>query len=192
DGGQVGAVPGGQDVATCFTDLLVARELQDDLVDAEVIRALAQEGQDFFLAAGQGRNALVHVAKKLSGECPAIRLGVHLVSSRPYSSAAPRFTVRCLLNPGLSVFRRSVRWIQFSRRAAHRRSGCVRPAAVRSDRSRFPSPGGTTWLCAPCGPASVVAPTRWWFAAACRRASTPECGLLSRRATARGRSSTAT
>jgi len=63
---------GSEDVAAAVADLLVAGKLQDDLVDAEVVRALAQEGQDLVVAAGQGSDALVHVAKELPGECPAI------------------------------------------------------------------------------------------------------------------------
>ncbi len=49
-----------------------------------------------------------------------------------------------------------------------------------------------TWWSARCGPASAAAPRRWCSAAACRRASTPRCARRSRRATSRGRSSTAT
>ena len=62
----------GQDVAAAVSNLLVACDLQDNLVDAELVRALAQEGQNLVAAAAEGGNALIYVAKKLPGECPAI------------------------------------------------------------------------------------------------------------------------
>jgi hypothetical protein len=62
----------GEDVAAAVSDLLVARELEDDLVDAKLVRALAQEGQNLVAAAAERGDALVYVAKKLPGECPAI------------------------------------------------------------------------------------------------------------------------
>ena len=72
------------------------------------------------------------------------------------------------------------------------RSGCPSRVAARSGRSRCPSRARTRCWSAPCAPASAGAPRRWCSGAACRRASTPRCGRRSRRATSRGRSSTAT
>ena len=78
-------------------------------------------------------------------------------------------------------------------RTKRARSGCARPAAARSGRSRCPSRGADDVRRAHrCAPASAAAPRRWSSAAACRRTSTPRCGRRSRRATSRGRSSTAT
>ena len=48
---------GGEDVAPAVPNLLVARELHDDLVDAEVVRALAEEGEDLVSTSAECRDA---------------------------------------------------------------------------------------------------------------------------------------
>lgn len=71
------SMPGRKDVAPFVADLPVARDFHHDLLDAEIVDALAEERQDLVVAGGKFGDALIDLAEELSGEGPAIRPGDH-------------------------------------------------------------------------------------------------------------------
>ena len=121
-------------------------------------------------------------------EPPVLGPGAH-VRPRAVAVAAAAADAGAGVGDGRGARRRRARAIADVTRAVRAwlaRSGCVRPGAGRSVRSRCPSRGRATCWSARCTPASAAGPRRWRSGAACRRAR------RSRKGTSRGRSSTAT